>query len=134
MRELRHASYKQWKRGLLCVAARRRGTWLRKLEGDLKEEKATSNGKRNIVGKHQLTGKQTNALQRCNGKAKGDSASTTYLQMKLGIMSVFWHAISQVGEGSHQHLHYNPVWRFFRTVMDEGRSLPLHSNMKMASD
>lgn len=80
---------------------KRMGTRLRKLKDELKEEKTTKSGKiikRSLVGgKHQLTDKQIDAYQRYFGKAIRDSVGTNILNMKLKIMSGFWHSISRDG-------------------------------------
>lgn len=77
-----------------CVnhVQKRMGTRLRKLNEELKEEKTTKSGKiirRSLVGgKHQLTDKHIQALQRYYGKAIRVSVGTTTLNIKCRILPI----------------------------------------------
>lgn len=113
---------------------KRMGTRLRKLKGELKEEKTTKTGKmikRSLVGgKHQLTDKQIDAYQRYYGKAIRDSVGTDVTTMRLRIMSGFWHSISRDGDGNHHHIHCDTSWCVFKKAIEEKKPLPSHDTMR----
>lgn len=72
-----YASHSVVKEECVNYLQKRIGTRLRKLKGELKEEKVTKSGKvikKSLVGgRHQLTDKQMDAYQRYYGKVIRDS-------------------------------------------------------------
>lgn len=129
-----YASHNVMKEECINHVQKRMGTWLKKLREELKVEKTTKTGKvmkRSLVaGKHQLTDKQIYALQKYYGKAIRDNIGTNVLTIKLKIMSGFWHAISQDGDGNHHHIHCDSTWCVFKKAVEEDKPVPSHDTMQ----